>query len=625
MELKEGRKNIFYLSIASILFCFAYLQFHFTLNGDMSWLMLAASRLMKGGMYSKSFFEPNPPLILFLSMPPVIISQLFSVSITWVAKLYVLSVSLFSFAICYSLIKQLARKNDFLFLYGFSLSLLAIFICLPFGELGQRENFIIILTMPYLLSVMNLLQGDGNTISTNKRIIIGIMSALGFALKPFYLVTFIAVELYLCVRKRSLYSALRMETIVMSAVMALYVFIVLVFFHDYIHVMIPFIARYYYQGYATPFHKLVSSHATIYLLAVLIYGLTRSKGAYSSVFTVLCIALFTFFIAYLMQRIDSYYRILPSLSLLILLLMMISFSFFEEINENIPRNFFSRNNLDLFIICVLFAAVYRIRFLTYLLLIKGYYFVFVGLIFASIMYFVRRHEKMALLKTLIIVGLIILCGYELYYTILRTGFSLHFFFLVFMPTTLFFIFGLPKSANKIACTGLFILLFFLWMPFLFIFVNDYKIQESYNKTRNQFIAFLQQHNVHGSVYYFSTNTMFTFSVVDYLHLNLVSRIPFFWMLPGLLKSEGSGNTLEAKKDKTWLIKIISDDLQKGKPDFIIIDEANLWLNNPSFDFHGYFFTNAVMENDWKNYTWQSTYYLPTGYIAVYAKKGVKYP
>ncbi len=74
----EMQRLLLILLMASI-FLFAWkLQSALFLNYDVSWLMHASERLLAGGTYSRDFFETNPPLILYLYLPPVIFSKIFA-------------------------------------------------------------------------------------------------------------------------------------------------------------------------------------------------------------------------------------------------------------------------------------------------------------------------------------------------------------------------------------------------------------------------------------------------------------------------------------------------------------------------------------------------------------------
>jgi hypothetical protein len=49
-------------------------------NPDSSWLIYAAGRMVEGQMPYIDFMETNPPLILWISMLPVLLGKIFSLS-----------------------------------------------------------------------------------------------------------------------------------------------------------------------------------------------------------------------------------------------------------------------------------------------------------------------------------------------------------------------------------------------------------------------------------------------------------------------------------------------------------------------------------------------------------------
>lgn len=69
------------LLIVLLLIFSVLIQSHIILNEDVLWLVTATQRLLAGGSYVNNFFETNPPLILYLYTPAVLLVKYIHVTI----------------------------------------------------------------------------------------------------------------------------------------------------------------------------------------------------------------------------------------------------------------------------------------------------------------------------------------------------------------------------------------------------------------------------------------------------------------------------------------------------------------------------------------------------------------
>ena len=213
MNLNKSQKGIF----LGFLFCFYFLawmmQSQLLLKGDVSWQMHLSRSILAGGNYVKDFFEINPPLSIYLYMPAVILQKACGLSAIESARIYIFLLATLSLIICYGLAKKIFLKNDYLVSLIFLFSLFFVYLILPASEFGQRECLLLYLTMPYFLLIS--LRLTHKTISSVYAVGIGVLAGIGFAIKPFFLLTFVLVELYFLLQKtkdwKSLLNLLRPE------------------------------------------------------------------------------------------------------------------------------------------------------------------------------------------------------------------------------------------------------------------------------------------------------------------------------------------------------------------------------------------------------------------------------
>lgn len=298
------------------------LQANILLNWDVSWLMHAAKRLLAGGSYAKDFFEINPPMILYLYIPPILLAKYAGINIIHALRIYIFLISIGSLMICYGLIKSIFIPNRLRSAKFFLLMLALVFLILPIYEFGQREQLLLMLSIPYFLLATNRLLG--HAIKSSSAIAIGLFSGLGFALKPYFLLPLAMVELYYCLYNRNPFAWMRAELIAIFVLLVAYLISIFIFFPDYLYLVIPRVSHFYHDGVSLPINLVLSYRPAIFcLFAILYYFITFKNHSFDLLCSILMIALVGFFIAFLLQQTVWYYHILPAYSLAILLLFLL--------------------------------------------------------------------------------------------------------------------------------------------------------------------------------------------------------------------------------------------------------------------------------------------------------------
>lgn len=318
------------LTILIMIYAFAWiLQDQLFLNWDVSWLMHAAKRLLNGGTYSHDFFETNPPLILYLYLPPILVNKTLNINLALAFRCYIFLLSALSLSLCYPFLRKIFSKQDPILRSVFIVFLAAAYLILPLHELGQRDHLLVMLTLPYLLAVVYRLQG--NSIKTGEAALLGLLAGLGFALKPHFLITLVLIELYYAFSKKNLFACLRPETVMMLVLMSAYGAAIFAFFPDYLSFVVPYTMRVYYSSISSPWgfillHPMLLSCA----LSLLCYALLYNVSAYKPLGMVLSLALIGFICSYVAQRTTFYYHLIPAFSFALLLSVLLYGSFISQ-------------------------------------------------------------------------------------------------------------------------------------------------------------------------------------------------------------------------------------------------------------------------------------------------------
>ena len=320
---------VFFIFIV-LIFIFGWIvQANLFLNWDVSELLNSTRLLLSGGTYSNNFFTANPPMILYLYMPPVIFSHFFHFNIILPFRSYIFALTLVSFLISYSLANRIFKETDELLKYLFLSALLIAFLLLPMQHLGQRDSLLVILTMPYLLVTVCRLQGEAIRLSYS--LSIGLLAALGFLIKPQFILTLVLVELYYAVYTKKWFACLKPESISIAIVSVFYVLSIIVFFPDFILIVMPAILHSYYNSIAMTWSQLLLKNIIcFFFITIGMFFIENKDHQYKILNTVLLVSLIGFIGSYLLQRTEFYYHLLPAFTLAIILLSLLLGSFVKK-------------------------------------------------------------------------------------------------------------------------------------------------------------------------------------------------------------------------------------------------------------------------------------------------------
>lgn len=604
-------QKIYFLTAIIVAYAFAiFIQYNFILNCDSSWLILAARRLLRGGSYTRDFFETNPPMIIYLSIIPIAFEKLFSINIMLSAKICIFLLATFSLLICFYLVKRIFNAKDILLAILYMLGLVIAYLVLPFWSFGERDHLLLMFAMPYLLAVVCQLKKDNLNIYI--KLIVGLLAGIGFSLKPFFLLTPILVELYFVFATKRLLSWVRVEVITMLLLMMIYSVIVLIFQPDYLFVVIPYALRNYYSGPSTPLiYGIVNLGLMFCILPILFYFIQYPNNPYRPLCTVLLITLIGFIFSFVAQRNFAFYQFFPAWAVGILLTGFLFALFLRQSNIN------KYNYLLLSLLAIVaFIFLWYCDHLIWLRIVfyPVQFFAFFSIMLAILFYQINKNILKVILSLCFIIGL---SAYFSYLMALDRWYSYHFAATLLMIFLLCFI-AVPKINNSKKHSLFAVTLGIL----LFAFPFDYSLSVfEFSRTLDPRISpiisfFEKQKQQHPSFYFFSTSMVFFFPTIDMIDIELVSRFPSFWMVSGLLEKETKNNIYhqEVIKDKSFLVKMVVDDLIRSKPRFVFVDTSRYknHLGMHDLNYLNYFSANNTFQKVWKNYRYLTKLEIDSG-------------
>src|SRR5918993_1748018 len=182
-------------------------------NHDASWYLYVVQRAWHGATLYRDLIDTNPPLIVWLSAPPVVLADLAGIPAATMFKVYVFAAAAATLLAVDRIVRRTWPAHRFL------LTTAAAFVTLPFvrTDFGQREHFSVLLTLPYVVAAA----ARSHCFSTVARVVIGVAAGLGFAIKPHFFAAWFGVEL-LAWRREGWPALRRAEFIAAAAACACY-------------------------------------------------------------------------------------------------------------------------------------------------------------------------------------------------------------------------------------------------------------------------------------------------------------------------------------------------------------------------------------------------------------------
>jgi hypothetical protein len=264
------------------------LLFFAPVNHDSIWQIWVGRQILHGARLYTDIVEVNPPLIFWLSMPQAALGEWLGLGAAAVTIL---------FSIALTLVSLYLSPRTYL------LPLVAAFTLLPLSIFGKAEHWALVATAPYaFLTAARMGSGD-----VKHPWLIGFFAALGFAMKPWFALVPIALEVLVWTKPR-----VRPETLALVISAALYAAAVLLFEPTYLTVVVPMVRQAYGPFAAGSPSGLVA--LTAFLIAGL--GAVGRKGSPTSM--ALMVAALAFLPAVFIQDKGWPYQSIPARGFLFL-------------------------------------------------------------------------------------------------------------------------------------------------------------------------------------------------------------------------------------------------------------------------------------------------------------------
>ena len=278
-----------------------------TVDSDVAWQLWIAQRMHAGANLYQDIIETNPPLWFWMAVPVERVATQLHVRPEPVLAVFIGVLAGLSLAATDRLARHIDDRRRALFLAYAALVLAA----MPWMHLGQREQIVLIGTLPYA-ALINA-RRDGTSVPIALAIAIGAGAALGFALKQYFLIVPLALELWLLAGNGKRWRPLRPETITVFAVGAAYAAALFLFERDFLTKIVPLL-QLAYGVFGAPSLRYMFGPFAILGLTLLVVAasqarqIARSGARFAEVLLVCAIA---FALVYFVQFKGWPYHALP--------------------------------------------------------------------------------------------------------------------------------------------------------------------------------------------------------------------------------------------------------------------------------------------------------------------------
>lgn len=284
---------------------------------DIGWYLHSAERYLDGGiLYRDIFVEVNPPLGFFLTLPAVVLAEISELSPTTTFAIYVYAIVAISLAAVWRLLRSDpclsgTQRNGLLLLTA------TVYVIGPGNQFGQREHFLILFSLPYVLFFARHLARQ--TQSRYSSFAIGLAAGVGLALKPHYLLVPVALEVYRIARGGCLRGIASAHHLGILLSLIVYGVVLLTVTPDYLTRILPYAMEVYNVAYRNPLWINLLRFETVALpLGAALHIATRARQRAPWTGDVLFIASACLFVAYVVQMKGWDYHLYPASSCLAL-------------------------------------------------------------------------------------------------------------------------------------------------------------------------------------------------------------------------------------------------------------------------------------------------------------------
>lgn len=236
-------------------------------NLDAAWYLYVAGKVLGGAHLYRDIIEINPPLIVLMSAPIVLLARFVRASDLAVYDLFVTVLVTGCVVFAARQLRRALGEERIIVRRAIVLLFLIALVVLALPDFGQREHLLFALILPYLC--LGAARAEGGNAPTREAIAAGLMAGIGFALKPFYAPIWVVTECYLIFVRRTGAPWKRPEALAIGVFLLLYGVAVPAVFPEYLR-LVRWLGPIYASLLPVPISRMIlSKEGVLALLAAL--------------------------------------------------------------------------------------------------------------------------------------------------------------------------------------------------------------------------------------------------------------------------------------------------------------------------------------------------------------------
>lgn len=203
--------------VVLVIAAFLLVALRYPLDPDVGWFLAATRRMMAGERLYTDIIEVNPPLIFYLMAPVTLLADFFHLADETALNLATIGLVVLSMGLSAHLFLagRSAPAGSALFLLVTAGALLIV----PAVDFGQREHLMVVLVLPFI--VVKWRRASELGVPGWEGWLCGAAAGLGFALKPFFVPIWLALEVVSAVQVRGSGSSYRVRRETLGVVLVL--------------------------------------------------------------------------------------------------------------------------------------------------------------------------------------------------------------------------------------------------------------------------------------------------------------------------------------------------------------------------------------------------------------------
>lgn len=283
------------------------------LNGNVTWLLTAADRMLAGEAMAETYFEVNPPLSIIYHLPPVALHRILPVPLHFLVVGYFLALialSVFAFHRLTGYWEFLDNTQKQLLTAAY---LIANTVLLPLA-IGEREHIIILGLAPFMAMQLSLTWGY--SLPGRLKWTVALACAPAALLKPHFglLPTLLLVH-RMVGQKRFVSIVKDPDFIGLAASSLLYLAVIFAFFADYVRVILPDVLALYVSNRHYDFAlRMLLNHLFVFALVCGVDSIfSPLRGRQRQLLFLLYLGAFLSLVPVAVQMKSFYYHLLPAL------------------------------------------------------------------------------------------------------------------------------------------------------------------------------------------------------------------------------------------------------------------------------------------------------------------------